>query len=328
MCADNYFSDQGVCKECTDAHMLTTSMIMYICIAVVILGVILAALYYKYLQGESIDDRMVDISRRASRAGSRASIGKGSIAEDRLSITELSKDSLGAANNEDENDPTRLEMLALWLHERFPRLMVKFKIIVVTLQVVSSVPSSLDVTMPKIFTDFVDSFNFLNLSLAAAFPVSCSSRYTFIDQLVLTTLAPLAIILLLVITFFIEYAYHRRAIQKKRDRKRGEKASKFNEVKDRYWNYVFYLTYIIMPSVTTTIFATFICTSIDPDDESAEGDDLYLVADMSISCHSDYYRGGLMYACLMIVVYPGLFCCFLKKLKSSIYLIKVVLVWL
>jgi len=107
------------------------------------------------------------------------------------------------------------------------------------------------------------------------------------------------------VAFLLESAYHRRSIMKKQNRKKGEMSSKFNEVKDRYLNYIFYLTYVVMPSVTTTIFATFICTSIDPDDETDSGDDLYLVADMSISCHSDYYKRGFLYACVMIVVYPG-----------------------
>lgn len=310
MCMENFFSDQGACKRCTDQHMITTAMMVYICVALVVIGCLIAVLYFKYLHGESIEERMTEIAKRRS---SSVSSERDSVVLQSLSVSCLKPKEASWREEEDSDSdsdkrpvtpPTRLELLALWLHERYPRLMIKLKIIVVTLQVVSSVPASLDVTMPSSFTNFVNSFNFLGLSLSAAFPISCSGRFTFIDQLVLTTLAPLVIVLILVIAFFLEYAYHRHKIQQNRSRRKGEKASKFNEVKERYSNYVFYLTYLIMPSVTTTIFATFICTSIDPEDEEG-GDYLYLVADMSISCHSDYYHRGVMYACLMIVVYPG-----------------------
>eukprot|EP01032_Pedospumella_encystans_P001327 gene1327-1536_t len=50
----------------------------------------------------------------------------------------------------------------------------------------------------------------------------------------------------------------------------------------------------------------FLCTNIDPDDEDNDGDenDLYLTADMNISCSSAYYRRGVAYAIFMIFVYP------------------------
>jgi hypothetical protein len=311
VCADNYFPDQGECQECTDAHMLTTTMIMYLSIALVVVGSLLAAAYFKYLRGESIEDRMLEIASRASTSssgGSSRSMGfldAGSQSRPPEKGTGGEAGEKGGRPGGEVLPPSRWELMALWVHERYDRLMVKLKIIIVTFQVVSSVPASLEVSMPRSFTKFLDTFNFLDLSLSAAFPVRCSSRFTYIDQLVLTTFVPFAIVLVLIIAFFVEYAHQRRIIQKNQNRKAGEKAAKFNEVKDRYLNYVFYLTYLVMPSVTTTIFATFICTSIDPDNETGEGDDLYLVADMSISCHSDYYRGGVVYACIMIVVYPG-----------------------
>jgi uncharacterized membrane protein len=302
VCADNYFSDQGSCQECTDAHMITTTMMVYLSLAVVALGGVLAALYLKYQRGESLDERMSCIASRASLSSGRGSAaGSTAAAATKTPPEEETEES-------EEEAPTRGELVALWLHKSYRRLIGKLKIIIVTFQVVSSVPASLDVSMPSSFTKFVDSLNFLNLSLVAAFPVSCSSRFTFIDQLVLTTLVPLAIVLMLMLFFFVEYAYHRRIIQKNRSRRAGEKAAKFTEVKTRYLNYVFYLSYLVMPSVSTTIFATFICTSIDPDGETggSDGDERYLAADMSISCSSDYYRGGVLYACLMIVVYPGI----------------------
>ena len=57
----------------------------------------------------------------------------------------------------------------------------------------------------------------------------------------------------------------------------------------------------MLPSVTTTIFQTFRCTNVDPDNEDSDASDFFLSADMSISCGSAYYRGWVAYASVMIV---------------------------
>lgn len=72
----------------------------------------------------------------------------------------------------------------------------------------------------------------------------------------------------------------------------------------KYLRLFFYLTYLVLPSVTTKIFEIFPCTDVDPDNESSGEDNYYLTADMSISCTSDYYYRGVAFACVMIIVYP------------------------
>jgi hypothetical protein len=283
--------------------MFTTTMMVFVGVALVFLGGLIAVIYSKYYRGESLDDRLEAIADRATASAKHD--------EQCASITENSIWTFQHRGEEERGGvarPRRWELAALWLHERYERIIIKLKIVIVTIQVVTSVPGTLAVSMPKSFTHFVDGFRFLNLSLTAAFPVTCSRRITFIDELIMTTCAPLAIVLILVIAMVVECAYHEYLITGSPHRKTtSDVATKCLEVKGRYLNYVFYLSYLVMPSVTTTIFATFICTSIDPDGETggSDGDERYLAADMSISCSSDYYWGGVMYACAMIVVYPG-----------------------
>ncbi len=45
------------------------------------------------------------------------------------------------------------------------------------------------------------------------------------------------------------------------------------------------------------------CSDADPNDV-VPGNDLYLTADLSLSCSSDRYRFGVIYAKCMIAVYP------------------------
>ena len=40
----------------------------------------------------------------------------------------------------------------------------------------------------------------------------------------------------------------------------------------------------------------FVCTNVDPKSEDEAAADSFLTADMSISCESDYYRSGFIYA--------------------------------
>ena len=120
----------------------------------------------------------------------------------------------------------------------------------------------------------------------------------------MTTMAPMGIVCLMVIAFVYEYSGLRKKIQKNVNRKRGEKARLFSELRDKYVSYMFYLTYLVLPSVTSTIFQMFICTNVDPEKEDQSDSDFYLTADMSISCSSDYYYHGVTYAAIMILVYP------------------------
>lgn len=84
----------------------------------------------------------------------------------------------------------------------------------------------------------------------------------------------------------------------------GDALRKFNQIRSQYVSYFFLLTYLVLPSVTTTIFQMFICTDVDPNNEDPGQNDLFLTADMSISCTSTYYYDGVIYASVMILLYP------------------------
>ena len=62
-------------------------------------------------------------------------------------------------------------------------------------------------------------------------------------------------------------------------------------------------TYLVLPGVSSVIFRYFICTNIDPDGV-LPGPQRYMVEDYSISCSSDRYLFGFVWALIMVVVYP------------------------
>jgi hypothetical protein len=71
----------------------------------------------------------------------------------------------------------------------------------------------------------------------------------------------------------------------------------------QYINFFFLITYLVLPSVTTTCFGAFTCKSIDPDG-LMPGTPTYLRLDMSIACNTPRYRFGVYWAIVMIIIYP------------------------
>lgn len=69
-----------------------------------------------------------------------------------------------------------------------------------------------------------------------------------------------------------------------------------NEIKNRYLSYLFYFSYLILPSVASTIFNMFVCIKVESES--------YLLADINIICYSSYWYKGVLYASLMIFIYP------------------------
>ena len=203
-----------------------------------------------------------------------------------------------------ESSVSYIFKVAAWWKSNYKDVMSKLKVLVATYQVSGAVSGTLSVKLPANFTSFLAAVSFMNLNLSALVPVGCTAKYTFIDKLYLVTMVPFGVSLMLALAFFVDYGFVRRRIQANKQRRRGEKSRAFNEIKTKYLNYFFYLTYLVLPSVTTTIFQIFLCTNVDPNNEDSNSDDLFLTADMNISCTSDYYYEGVAFACLMILMYP------------------------
>jgi hypothetical protein len=141
------------------------------------------------------------------------------------------------------------------------------------------------------------SLSFVNLTALAFGSPQCYVRYDYVDQLMVQTLAPICVVQLLIICF----ALHLVAIRSKGSDVRSE-------VITRYLNLFFLITYLVLPSTTTTIFGAFTCRSIDPDNVMP-GTPHYLRNDLSISCSSSRYYLAVHWAIVMIFVYPvGITC--------------------
>ena len=77
-----------------------------------------------------------------------------------------------------------------------------------------------------------------------------------------------------------------------------------DEPSTRYLTLFIYLTYLVLPSVSTTIFLAFPKFDANPDGIAVLLPSEYLAADLSIPYDSARYREGTAWAAVMIVIYP------------------------
>ena len=179
-----------------------------------------------------------------------------------------------------------------WIWERKREVTTKIKIVVVTTQVVSAIPTAVGVTPPPSLYNFFGLFHFLSFNYATIIPFGCSISYDYVDVLSATTIGPIVIALMIWIASAVESYWYVSG----RDTKEG----RGEETQTRYYQYFLYLTYLVLPSVTVVIFGMFPCQNVDEQEE----DQYYLRNDLSISCSSERYTTGVTIAAIMIVVYP------------------------
>ncbi|RYH21675.1 hypothetical protein EON65_20285 [archaeon] len=279
VCSDGYFFKDGLCQSCDSTNEMSITVIVIIALFGLLIGAVMSYYCYFYVYVD-----MVDLKRQIVDAINRGVPGP------QLTIFQL---------------------LYLWIRKKMQDITVKVKIFISTFQVVSGCTSVFDVNMPNAFAAFADAFSFVNLDVYSIFPIGCAQQMNFMDELLLTTVAPLLCVGLMGLFLAAVYARMKHMAS-------DEAIRQYEYMKDKVLTAFFFLTYLVLPSVSVTIFQTFICQNIDPDNEDSSQEDLFLVADMNISCTSTYYYSWVLYACMMLVVYPiGIPLCYFVMLYRN-----------
>lgn len=266
VCSDGYYYGDGLCQSCDSTNEMSITVIVIIALFGLLISAVLAYYCYFYVYVD-----MVDLKRQIIDAINRGVPGP---------------------------KLTTFQLLYLWIRKKMQDITVKAKIFISTFQVVSGCTSVFDIDMPNAFSAFANAFSFVNLDLYSIFPISCAQQMNFMDELLWTTVTPLLCVGLMGLVLAAAY------IRMNHNMASGEAVRQYEYTKDKILTAFFFLTYLVLPSVSVTIFQTFICQNIDPDNEDSSQEDLFLVADMSISCTSTYYYSWVFYACIMLVVYP------------------------
>lgn len=137
------------------------------------------------------------------------------------------------------------------------------------------------------YESFLDGINVITLDVGWIFSAGCVwSDIDFHDRLLTSTLWPLALLGLLAITYVIAVRRNSACCE-----------TKLENIRHKHLSALLLLSFLVYSSVSSTVFQTFACDSLD-DGES------YLRADYRILCTDTKHKRFQAYAGIMIVVYP------------------------
>ncbi|CAE7309164.1 unnamed protein product [Symbiodinium microadriaticum] len=175
-------------------------------------------------------------------------------------------------------------------HAKLKEVNTKLKIAVSLLQVMNTIPAVFRfIDWPATLLQFLEALSMFNLSLFQVVPADCIHPNTFYDRLVVTTLLPLSLwVVLAVVCYFRIWSL--KAEKRRRD-----------ETQSNFIGAALMVAYLVLPSVSSTIFDTFKCQSFSLDDGRVG---TFLQADLAIDCNAEVHSSYVIYAGIMTVVYP------------------------
>ncbi|CAM9358530.1 unnamed protein product [Ectocarpus sp. 13 AM-2016] len=163
------------------------------------------------------------------------------------------------------------------------------KIIVVVWQILIQFADAAGVTYPGAYQDFVRAIDVVNFDLGSVISAGCLwSDMDFHDRLLVNTLGPLVVVGLLGITYLV-------AMYRSSSAAGGDAV--VEKIRYRHQTVLLLVTFLIYSSVSSTVFRTFACETLDDGEE-------YLRADYSIQCTEAKHKNFEIYAGIMVAVYP------------------------
>ncbi|CAM9404595.1 unnamed protein product, partial [Ectocarpus sp. 12 AP-2014] len=163
--------------------------------------------------------------------------------------------------------------------------LTSIKIVLVAWQIVTQFSSVVNVVYPNIYESFLAVLNVVNFDLGFLLSVSCIVDINFYGRLFFTTIGPLVVFGALTATYAVS-----------RSRNQHSPAG-MQAAKSEHLSIALFISFVIYSSVSFNIFQTFACETLD--------DGLtYLRADYSLTCSTGVHTAMMVYAGLMILVYP------------------------
>eukprot|EP00752_Nemacystus_decipiens_P008185 g7321.t1 len=163
------------------------------------------------------------------------------------------------------------------------------KIVVVVWQILTQFAEVANITYPGVYQDFINAINIINFDLGSVLAAGCLwSEIDFHGRLLVSTLGPLVAVGLLSVTYWIAM----RRVGAKVDR-----AGVVEIIRRKHQTALLLLTFLVYSAVSSTVFQTFACETLDDGVE-------YLRADYRIQCTDAKHKSFEVYAGFMILVYP------------------------
>ncbi|CAM9479810.1 unnamed protein product [Ectocarpus fasciculatus] len=162
-----------------------------------------------------------------------------------------------------------------------------FKIIIVVWQILTQFAAAANVTYPGVYQNFLSAIDVINFDLGSMISAGCLwSGIDFHDRLLVSTVGPLLAIGMLALSYLV--ALRRNATA-------GHDV--IEKIRQKHVTVLLFVTFLVYSSVSSMVFQTFACDSLD------DGNN-YLRADYRILCTTAKHLAFQVYAGVMVVVYP------------------------
>jgi hypothetical protein len=170
-----------------------------------------------------------------------------------------------------------------------------FKIVLSFYQVVAAVPTVYDTELPKEYTAWIPTW--LNMDIfQLILPGSCVG--SFETRLLLHALVPLGVILGILLLATTAAAFE-ATYGPEKQAQRGAYRLALSKGLVRSLPLLILLAYLLLPSVASSIFASFNCVGL-----SEVHDRAFLVSDLSIECGTAEHQKVVLTSVLLIILWP------------------------
>ena len=160
-------------------------------------------------------------------------------------------------------------------------------------QVLNSLGIVFSIPYPSLYNSLIAYLSIFSLDIFGVMPLGCSVSLNHDHYLLVRTLVP---IVLLGVSFLFRWRLKRGAARK-RSVGRVQEAKADEALADQLLSYNFILVYLLFPSTSAAIFATFLCETLDDAAQSS-----FMRADFSVDCNSSFHRAMMGYSAAMIFV--------------------------
>jgi hypothetical protein len=177
----------------------------------------------------------------------------------------------------------------------------KLRIPIVAFQIVTQYISITGLPLPNIYRKFLSWTDVFNLNLGWLLSLGCLTRVDFFQKLLITTLGPFVVAAALAVTYAtVRYRNKVQAVTTYTTQRMvvPARTSKLEKALAKHYLVFLAMTFLIYSTVSTTVFQTFACDTID---DSATTKTSYLRADYSIQCGTAKHSAYRIYAGFMVI---------------------------
>lgn len=142
-----------------------------------------------------------------------------------------------------------------------------------------------DSSYPVLYEKFLSALDFVNLNVGFILSFACVLNTNYHDRLLCATLGPIAALAALAGVYTIA------------EKKNHRSPAAMRTVKREHLSIALFIVFLVYSSVSHIIFQAFMCETLD------DGVN-YLRADYSLTCTTRKHRAFMVYAAVMVLVYP------------------------